>query len=255
MPRLLIAGVLPLLTGCLAVGPDPAGYRAAYLPPAAPPAAIVFVANGAGDFRTLTRNLTQVVAETGAPLQIETVLWSRGYRRYMTDQVDHANHLAQGARLAAQISAYRCAYPNRRIYLIGHSAGCAVVLYAAELQPPDSINRIILLAPSVCAAYDLRPALRATRDGIDVYNSTEDRWVLGLGVRLVGTTEGECRTAAGQAGFTPIVASPADAALYSRLRQHSWHPVVEWSGHDGGHFGSNDAGFLRAYVLPLFGCG
>ena len=44
---------------------------------------------------------------------------------------------------------------------------------------------------------------------------------------------------------------PPDAVLYGKLRQHPWDPVVAWSGHGGGHYGSNQAGFLRAYVLPL----
>jgi hypothetical protein len=85
MPKLLVAGVLPLLAGCLTAAPDPGGYRAAYLPPAPLPTGIVFVANGAGDFRTVTRNLTEFVAETGTPLQIETVLRLR--TKYVADSL------------------------------------------------------------------------------------------------------------------------------------------------------------------------
>jgi pimeloyl-ACP methyl ester carboxylesterase len=212
---------------------------------------VVFVANGSGDFRTVSRNLRQVVAETTAPLQIETYIWSHGYMRYVIDHVDHTNHLEQGAQLAAQVAAHHQACRDRRIYLIGHSAGCAVVLAAAEMLPPDSIDRIILLAPSVCTTYDLHPALRTARYGIDVFHSSRDRFILGLCMRLVGTADQRCRRAAGQEGFTPIIACPADAALYSRLRQHPWDPAVEWTGHHGGHYGNNEADFLRAYVLPL----
>ena len=86
---------------------------------------------------------------------------------------------------------------------------------------------------------------------IDVFHSSADTVILGLGMRIVGTAEHGCRTAAGQCGFTPIISCPADALLYSRLRQHPWDPVVQWSGNDGGHYGSNRPGFLRAYVLPL----
>ena len=103
----------------------------------------------------------------------------------------------------------------------------------------------------ICAAYDLRPALRTVRRGIDVFHSDEDRVILGLGMQVVGTAERRCRAAAGQGGFSPVVACPADAALYGKLRQHPWAPAVAWSGHDGGHYGSNQPGFLRAYVLPL----
>jgi pimeloyl-ACP methyl ester carboxylesterase len=212
---------------------------------------VVFVANGAVDFRTLSQSLTRVVTSTGAPLQIKTVEWSLGYRRYVADQVDHVNHLVQGRRLAAEVTAYRANYPDRQIYFLGHSAGCAVLLAAAESLPQDSVERMILLATSVCENYDLRPALRTCRSGIDAYHSNRDRWILGLGVRIVGTTEGGCRSAAGLHGFTPFIANSQDAALYTRLRQHPWDPVVEWTGHDGGHFGNNQTAFLRAYVLPL----
>jgi hypothetical protein len=70
-------------------------------------------------------------------------------------------------------------------------------------------------------------------------------------MHVVGTAEGGCRSAAGVRGFNPVIACTADAALYKKLHQHLWGPDVAWSGHDGGHYGSNQPGFLRAYVLPL----
>ena len=243
------ACLLLLLTGCVGACYRPDAYCP--VPPAPHPVGVVFVANGSGDFRTVTRGLIQAVTETAAPLQIETCVWSRGYGRYVLDHVDHANHLNHAYPLAVQVAAYRRACPNRRIYLIGHSAGCAVVLAAAEMLPPDSVDRIILLAPSVCETYDLRPALHTARCGIDVFYSSKDRVILGVGMRIFGTADRRCRTAAGRYGFTPILACPADAALYGRLRQHPWDPVVEWTGHRGGHYGNNEAAFLRAYVVPL----
>jgi pimeloyl-ACP methyl ester carboxylesterase len=213
----------------------------------------VFVANGSGDLSTVTANLNEVVAEQRVPLQVETVPWSHGYGRYVIDHVDHANQLAEGRRLACRVATYRQAYPGRKVYLIGHSSGCAVVLAATEQLPPNSVDHLILLAPSVCVSYDLRPALRGAR-GIDVFYSGEDRWVLGAGMWILGTADRGCRTAAGQYGFTPVVVCPGDGELYAKLRQHPWHAAVQWSGHDGGHFGNNQPGFLRAYVLPLLAC-
>jgi pimeloyl-ACP methyl ester carboxylesterase len=212
---------------------------------------VVLVANGSGDFRTVSTNLERAVAEAHAPLAVETFVWSLGRGRYVADHVDHANHLAQARLLACRVAEHRRACPGGRVHLVGHSAGCAVVLAAAELLPPDSVDRVVLLAPSVCPTYDLRPALRTARRGIDVYYSDEDRVVLGVGMRIVGTADRACRVAAGQYGFTPVGTCPEDAALYGRLRQHPWDVVVAWTGHDGGHYGSNQTGFLRAYVLPL----
>jgi pimeloyl-ACP methyl ester carboxylesterase len=214
-------------------------------------AGVVLVANGSGDFRTVSTNLERVVAEARAPLVVDTFVWSHGRGRYVTDHVDHANHLTQGRLLACRVAEYRRACPGRPVHLIGHSAGCAVVLAAAEMLPPDAVDHVVLLAPSVCVTYDLRPALRAARRGIDVYHSDEDRVVLGLGMRIVGTADGACRVAAGQCGFTPVIVCPEDVVLYGRLRQHPWDAGVAWTGHDGGHYGSNQVGFLRACILPL----
>ena len=104
--RRLLPPCLFLLAGCSSAGFRPEVYRAVS-PPAPPPAGVVFVANGSGDFRTASTNLSQAVAEAAAPLQVETFVWSRGQGRYLLDHTDHANHLAQGRRLAAQVAAYR----------------------------------------------------------------------------------------------------------------------------------------------------
>jgi pimeloyl-ACP methyl ester carboxylesterase len=200
---------------------------------------------------TVTENLRRVFEEFATPLQIETVAWSLGTNRYIADQVNHENHLVQGQQLASRIAAYRRAFPVRPIYLVGHSAGCAVLLAATEALPPDAVNRMILLAPSVCQAHDLRPALRCCRSGIDVFRSDRDWLMLGLGAGIVGTTDPGCRTAAGKGGFRPIIFCPADAALYGQLRQHPWDPALEWTGNDGGQLGDTRPAFLRAYVVPL----
>ena len=241
--------LLPLFSGCCPPGYCPDACQVFSRAPS--PTGIVLVANGSGDFRISSTSLSEVVAETCAPLQVETFVWSHGRGRFLADHTDYANHRAQGCRLAAQVAAYRQQCPNRRIYLVGHSAGCAVVLAAAEMLPPDSVDRIIQLAPSVSANYDLRPALCTARCGIDVFCSHRDRLALGLAVKLVGTADRGGREAAGQHGFMPIITCPADAALYAKLRQHPWDPEVAWTGNRGGHNGSGHASFLRAYVLPL----
>jgi pimeloyl-ACP methyl ester carboxylesterase len=249
MRILLIVCLIPVVAGCRSAGSCPQVCHTT--PPRPPPEGVVFVANGSGDFRTVSMNLGEVVAQTHAPLQLETIVWSHGYGRYLIDHTDHANHLEQGCRLATQVAAYRAACPGRKIYLIGHSAGCAVVLAATERLPPNSVDRLILLAPSVCATYDLRPALRGTRRGIEVFYSSRDSVILGLGMQMVGTADRCCTTAAGQTGFTPVITCPEDAELYGKLRQHPWDRAVAWSGNGGGHYGCNQVGFLHAYVLPL----
>jgi pimeloyl-ACP methyl ester carboxylesterase len=250
--RLVCLGVL-FVAGCLSTRQP--------VPPCgcvAPNADVAFVADGSGDFRTTSRVLCETVNACKAPLRIETFVWSHGYSRMLIDHVDHCNHLEEGRRLATYIAAASIAGPGtaayecqRGVYLVGHSSGCAVVLAAAEASPPGSIERIVLLAPAVAHDYDLRPALRSTRQGIDAFISRRDVGALALGTGIAGTADRRLAAASGRVGFTPILTCPGNEQLYAKLRVHPWDPSVAWTGNRGSHYGTLEPDFIRAYVLPL----
>jgi pimeloyl-ACP methyl ester carboxylesterase len=216
---------------------------------------VVFVADGAGDFLLTSAALHQAFTDCHLPLNVEPFEWSHGVGRVVRDQVDYCHARSEGRKLAWAVLAYRAACPDGEVYLVGHSAGTAVVLAAAEDLPPCTVDRIFLLAPSVSADYDLRCALRATRGSIEVFHSGRDVFALGLAIAIVGTADRCWGAAAGRVGFRPVICSPADAALYSRLRQHPWDCSVAWTGNRGGHYGSYEQEYLRAYVIPLFNRG
>jgi pimeloyl-ACP methyl ester carboxylesterase len=215
------------------------------------PRGVVFMANGAGGFYAASEALEHALHQEGVPLIVETFNWSHGYGRVVADETDYCYARRAGQRLAVQVAAYRQHCPTGEIYLVGHSAGTAVILAAAEALAPDSVDRLILLAPSVSAYYDVKPALRACRGGMEVYFSERDRGYLGVGVGLIGTADRLGGPAAGRVGFRLQVDTEADRLLYARLRQHPWDPSVAWTGNSGGHYGSHQVRFLRAYVLPL----
>jgi pimeloyl-ACP methyl ester carboxylesterase len=244
--RFALLSALLLAAGC-ASSRQPVAPRGCL----APHADVVFVANGSGDYRTTSIALGEAVSACGAPLRIETLVWSHGYGRMLADHVDHCNHLEEGRRLAALVAATKQHCPERAVYLVGHSSGSAVVLAAAELLPPGSIERIILLAPAVSWVYDLRPALRACRQGIDVFTSHRDIGALAIATGIVGTADRRHTYASGRVGFTPILACPGDELLYAKLRIHPWDRTVVWTGNHGSHYGTLGQGYLRAYILPL----
>ncbi|HEY7327317.1 MAG TPA: alpha/beta hydrolase [Gemmataceae bacterium] len=262
--RLVCLGVL-LAAGCLSTRQPvpPCGCTS-------PNADVVFVADGSGDYRTTSRVLCETVNACNVPLRVETFVWSHGYSRMLIDHVDHCNHIEEGRRLATYVAtasiptqcvaARGCAPPAqaggtcenpRGVYLVGHSSGCAVVLAAAEASPPGSIERIVLLAPAVAHDYDLRPALRASRQGIDAFISRRDIGALALGTGIAGTADRRLAAASGRVGFTPILCCPGDEQLYTKLRVHPWDPSVEWTGNRGNHYGTLEPDFMRAYILPL----
>lgn len=249
---LIVAAIPALITsiGCAAINNDIQPVTRAARP-AAPPRGVVYVADGAGDFRATSAALRHVMAENDMPLEVRTVLWSHGYWRVAADQLDEEHARMEGGRLAQEIAAERRIHPEEEIYLLGHCAGCGVVLAAAESLPPQSIDRIILLAASMPTNYDLRPAFRACRGGIDNFYSGRDRWCLGLWLRLGVIAGARYSPAAGRFGFQPAIQSPADAADYARLRQHSWEPEWEWAGNSGGHYGCYQPEFLRLFILPI----
>ena len=214
---------------------------------------VIFAVDGAGGFHATSQALRQAVAAEHLPYCVTTVEWSHGHGRVLADEMDCKYSRAAGIQLAEEIRAFHKDYPDRAVYLVGHSAGSAVVLSAAEHAPPASIDRIVLLAPSVSADYDVRPALKAVRRGLDIFYSQRDNAYLGIGVALVGTADGHwgC-AAAGRVGFREKPATPAEALLFAKLHQHAWAPSVEWTGNHGGHYGCYQAWHLRRYVLPLF---
>ena len=243
--RLGLLGVVVLAAGC-ASSRQPVSCGCL-----APNADTVFVADGSGDFRSTSNALCQAVNDTGAPLRIETFVWSHGYGRMLADHLDHCNHLEEGRRLAGVVAAFHQSCPDRAVYLVGHSSGCAVVLAAAEAAPPGSIERIVLLAPAVAHDYDLRPALRGSRQGINAFVSRRDIGALGAGMAIAGTADRRWAAPSGRVGFTPILSCPGDEALYAKLRTHPWDPVVEWTGNRGRHYGTIQPAYVRAYLIPL----
>jgi pimeloyl-ACP methyl ester carboxylesterase len=243
----LLLGVL-LVSGCASLRPQP---------PPPPPVitnqtrGVVFVVNGAGGFYGPSNALREAVEKQDIPLAIEPFVWTHGPGRVLADQMDLAHTQEQGRRLAEQILSWKQQLPQHTVYIVGHSAGCAVALESGRYLGACSVERMILLAPAVSAEYDLRPALTSSRLGIDVFHSSRDWGYLGLVTGVVGTTDRRWSAAAGRVGFRPEAICPEDAVLMAKLRQHPWHPSVEWTGNEGGHYGTYRPGYLEAYVLPL----
>ncbi len=252
MPRLPLSTLAVVLAGVVAC-PGCSTSRTELCHPVAavPPEGVVFVADGAGDYRSCSAALRQAARKDDLLLHVETFVWSHGHHRNLADQIDQGHVRAQGWRLADLVMAQRAVGPDVPVYLLAHSAGCAVVLAAAEALPPGSVERIVLLAPSAPADYDLRPALRCPRQGIDVFCSRGDCWCMGLAAVLGGVVQGDWCWGAGLDGFRPIVHTAEDEACYRKLRQHAWDPSLKCVGHDGGHYGACQERHLRAYVLPL----
>jgi pimeloyl-ACP methyl ester carboxylesterase len=245
--RIPIAVAVMLVPACTMLPRDVASP----IPPVAP-THVVFAADGAGDYRSASTSLRETAAADGWPLDVRTFVWSHGFLRNLADHTDYEWAREQGRKLAAVVTEQKQRQPNVPVSLYGHSAGSFVVLEAAAQLPPDTLERIVLLAPSVSSKYDIKPALIAARNGMDVFYSKNDRVWLGAFTAVAGTSDSSTETRpAGRFGFEPQV-PPVDLPLYAKLRQYEWNPTLDQVGHDGGHYGAYQPGHLKKFVLPLF---
>ena len=245
--RAALALLLALAAGCAVLRPQAAA------PPVDPAAghAAVFVADGAGNFQIASKMLRSVSRSCGCPIEVVTYEWSHGYGRMISDQLCFQHARQQGKGLAAAVCEYREQHPGTPIYLLGHSAGSTVIMSALESLPPDSVERAVLLSPSLSACYDVRPALQTVRCGLHVFYSPYDYWYLGVITRVVGSADRFWCPTSGRVGFdTPPAAD--ESWLYSKLYQRPWQPDDRQLGNNGGHYGNYQPDFLRQHILPLF---
>ena len=206
-------------------------------PPLAPvpPTHVVFVVDGAGDYRLASESLRETAAADGWPLDVRTFVWSHGFLRVFADHTDEEWARDRGRELAGVVLAQKQARPDLPVSIMGHSAGSYVALVAAGQLPPDTLQRVVLLSPAVWSGYDVRPALRSARDGMDVFYSRNDRVFLGVFTAFAGTADDAEQTRpAGRFGFEPKVL-PGEEPLFAKLRQYEWNPTLDQTGHDGGH--------------------
>jgi pimeloyl-ACP methyl ester carboxylesterase len=237
------------VSGCASVAPEKLVVAKPMSFAAMP--ATVFAVNGAGDFQTSSVMLSTVLHKDGYPIDVATVEWSHGKYRVFADQVDYPHARMEGIKLATQVQEYHQLHPERPIYLFAHSAGAMVVLVALENLPPGIVERAILLAPSVSAYYDVRPALHNVKKSLNVYYSKRDTVYLGLAMYMLGTSDRVRTPAAGVVGFRPL-ASPEDAPLFDKLIQQPWQHDDAQLGNAGGHFGAYQPDYMRTYIFPLF---
>ncbi|MGE3807976.1 MAG: hypothetical protein AB7K24_25220 [Gemmataceae bacterium] len=246
----LFIGLLPAL-GCASVQSNEPLLRAS----AATSGDILYAVNGAGDFGGMSGALGEAFDAEHGPVKMVVYHWSHGYRRILADQCCFSHAVEQGEELARILVERRKLYPKDRIFLFAHCAGAPVALAAAERVPAGTIDRMVMLAPSVSSQYDLRGALRGCTDGIDVFCSEHDNYLrYGLFVLGAGDRRHFC-SISGRHGFKPVIKSPDDEKLYSKLHHHRWSESVAWTGHEGGHYGAYATPYMRTYILTLLNDG
>lgn len=236
---------------CLAVTAVAAPIHAEAIPEPTTVPGVVFRVGGVGGIGFMGFTTHWALPRAGLPHEIRDFTWTHGKGHMFLDLQDTRHCLVKAHELAVEIRKIKAENPDKPVYVLAHSGGSALALAAAEVLPERSIERIVLLSAAVSPAYDLRPALRATNNGIINFYSRKDHLILGWGTKCFGTMDRYYGPSAGYVGFVvPTNLETDDRLLYSRLVQRPWYPKQILEGNTGGHEGSVMPGFLAKEVVP-----
>jgi pimeloyl-ACP methyl ester carboxylesterase len=216
-----------------------------------PAPGVVYMVGGIGGISPLGPAAKVALPLAGVEHELRDFPWQHGKGLYLRDLQDRRHLLAKAEELANEILELHRREPNRRVYLIGHSAGTAVIVHAAEMLPPGSVERMILLSSALSPTYDLTRALRATRGEIVSFYSQSDFLPLALGTRQFGTADRVYGPAAGLAGFEMPPNLDDDAKrCYQRLVQVPWTLDRMFAFEGGWHHSTTMPLFLGRRVAP-----
>jgi pimeloyl-ACP methyl ester carboxylesterase len=207
---------------------------------------VTFVVHGIDGAGPWYGGLVEGLREGRPRDQVELVSW--GVPLLLLPNLVLSNlHDSGESHLAERIREWREARPDGRVSLVGHSAGCGVILGALErLDRATMVNEVILLGPAVSSDYRLAPALRRVRGTMHVFYSSGDEIL--PSTFLTGTYDGAVGESAGRVGFD-AASLPAELKLH--LRQHEHRLAWERLGCSGGHFGWRSRAFAQAVLAPL----
>ena len=118
------------------------------------------------------------------------------------NQTNSIGNRMAGVRVAQMITQYQDSHPGAPVYIIGHSGGGGVAVFAAEAMPPGrNINGLVLLSASISSNYNLNKALSNTQGGLVNFYNKSDAAILGIGTALLGNVDGGHGASAGLTGF------------------------------------------------------
>ncbi len=199
------------------------------------------------------RRIVQGLLLAGTDSAIEIHDWTFGRIWAVRSLRSRRRHQQQARIIAEKILTYRHDYPQRPVYLIGHSGGGAMTILTLEkLSEEHPATGGILLGAAISPEYDLAPALRNTERGIWSFTSPRDSFFLKFGTRLLGTLDGKRTASAGAVGMRqPLPKADQGNHQGPRYVEIPWTPRLKTYGHNGGHFGYVHADFVRAWIAPI----
>jgi len=141
---------------------------------------LVIILPGIQGNGSINEEIRQALIGSGVQCAVEIRQW--GFlipgAKLLVNQVNVPGNRQAGQKIAEQLAAYQARHPSRPVYVIGHSGGAGIGVFAMEhlARMPDSrpITGAVLLSASISSDYDLTAALSQSREGIvNFYNDRD----------------------------------------------------------------------------------
>ncbi len=185
-------------------------------------------------------NIKKGLINSGLDWAVTTYSWGRPVPLLgpLINQMDVVGNRLAGQQIARWIAKeYLDKYPGRPVWLIGHSGGGGVAVFAAEAMPPGKkITGLVLLSASIHKDYDLSKAMGRLEYGIVNYYNPDDSALLALGTTITSNVDGRRGPSAGLRGFT---------SNHPKLRN-----VLVTGGSMDPHGAATRAAFVQRNVVP-----
>lgn len=211
----------------------------------------VFVLPGIQGKSPIEFGVARGLNDAGVNLGIVIFDWTTGFWPFFLFHLRASFwQRAMMQKLTTAIIDYQAAYPDRPVYLIGHSGGAGLSLMTTA-NLPDSIRiaGVVLLGPAVSPFFDYQSACSKTEFGIWNFYSPFDFFFLGIGTLVAGTMDHWHWPSAGMVRFK--TASNATTSQLPQLIQIGYHPSMVRSWNFGGHFGYTNRLFVSDHVAPV----
>ncbi len=196
-------------------------------------------------------NIRRGLYDGGLPYALEIYNWHGGkFGPYYA--FDEPEARIRAGELAAHIRRYRREYPQRPVFVVGHSGGGAITVFTAEEFAADvPLDGVMMLAPALSPYYDLTRAVAGAGGHIVNCCAPNDYFLKSL-TSAGRNFDGEKGDTAGQEGFKlPEDASVETREAFTRLVQIHWSRDMRQESNRGGHNGWTNPSWIAATIVPI----
>lgn len=179
-----------------------------YVSPERADQGIVFILPGIEGESAANHKVRKGLADANMPYAL--VIYNWGFPLpgigLLVNQTDVSGNRRAAAKLAEEIFEYQQQYPDRPVYIIGHSGGGGVAIFTLEslgkLSGAKPVDGVFLLSASLSSNYDLTNALWMTKNGIVNCANPDDTAMLKTGTGIFGNVDGGKGNSCGRVGFS-----------------------------------------------------